>query len=593
MNASSGRAPSTTANPVTQAFREVRGDWVHVSIFSTVVNVLMLTGSLYMLQVYDRVLASRSVPTLVALSAIAIAAFVLQGALDAFRLKLLSRIGAKVDRELSPLAASAVMTMPLRGAKPSEAQQPMRDLDAMRAFLGSLGPTALIDMPFMPLFLAACFILHPWLGWLALAGGVIILILTWVTDRRSTGPTRAAMASGVERTGIAESGRRNAETIRALGMSAAFNARQTRAHDGHVKDALELSDAASGIGAYAKVVRFVLQSAVLGLGAWLVVRGELGPGAMIAASILTSRALAPIELAVAHWKGFVAARQGYQRLKTIAPHLQVADKSIDLPRPFKSLQISDAAIAAPGSQRIIVQGASFEVLAGKAIGLIGPSGSGKSTLARALVGVWPLVRGSVRLDGARLDQWEPDSLGRSFGYLPQDVELFDGSVAENIARLDPQMMSEAVLHAARIAGAHEMIVGLPDGYETVIGERGLALSGGQRQRVALARALYGDPFLVVLDEPNASLDNEGDEALTEAIRQVKARGGICVVVTHRPSGLAAVDFVGAMAGGQLQAFGPRDEVLAKVMRRPTAVPTSAPAANVVQPLHPVRAGGLP
>jgi len=583
MSAAPKPAPRFANDPVRRAFWTVRADWFHVGLFSAVVNVLMLTGSLYMLQVYDRVLASRSIPTLVALTLIAIAAFALQGALDAFRLKLLSRMGAKVDRELSPLAAQAVVLLPLKGARPADAQQPMRDLDALRGFLGSLGPTALIDMPFTPLFLVACFILHPWLGWLALAGCIIILVLTWITDRRSAGPTRAVMTSGIERARLAESGRRNAETIRGLGMSTAFNARQQQAHDGHVASALDLSDSASGIGAFAKVIRFVLQSAVLGLGAWLVVRGELGPGAMIAASILTSRALAPIELAVAHWKGFVAARQGLQRLRAIMPHLQTADKAIDLPKPFRSLHLTEATVAAPGSQRVIVQGVGFRLNAGQALGLIGPSGSGKSTLARALVGVWPLLRGSVRLDGARLDQWEPDRLGRSLGYLPQDVELFDGTVAENIARLDPDMTSESVVMAATAAGAHDMIVALPDGYDTAIGERGIALSGGQRQRIALARALYGDPFLVVLDEPNASLDNDGDEALTEAIRGVKARGGICVVVTHRPSGLAAVDLVGAMSGGQLQAFGPRDEVLQKVMRRPKP--------SVVQPLHAARGVG--
>jgi ATP-binding cassette subfamily C protein len=577
----------TGNDPVGRAFRKVRADWIHVSAFSAVVNLLMLTGSLYMLQVYDRVLASRSIPTLIALSFIAVAAFVLQGALDAFRLKLLSRIGAKVDRDLAPLAARAAVTLPLKGAKPAEALQPMRDLDALRGFLGSLGPTALIDMPFMPLFLAACFLLHPLLGWLALGGGVVILCLTWVTDRRSAGPTRAIMMSAAERGGLAESGRRNAEAIRALGMNAAFDNRFARAHADHVKDGLDLSDAANGIGAYAKVVRFVLQSAVLGLGAFLVVRGELGPGAMIAASILTSRALAPIELAVAHWKGLVAARQAYQRLKLLSPHLVASDKSIALPKPYKNLLVSDVAATAPGSQHVIVQGVSFEMKAGQVLGLIGPSGSGKSTLARALVGVWPLARGAIRLDGARLDQWEPDQLGRAMGYLPQDVELFDGTVAENIARFDPDISSDAVLKAATVAGAHEMIVALSEGYDTVIGERGAALSGGQRQRIALARALYGDPFMVVLDEPNASLDNEGDEALTEAIRTVKSRSGICVVITHRPSGLFAVDLVGAMAQGRLQAFGPRDEVLQKVMRR------SVPAAAVVQPLHPVRTGTEP
>jgi ATP-binding cassette subfamily C protein len=579
-----------SGDAVSRAFAKVRADWFHVGVFSAVVNVLMLTSPLYMLQVYDRVVSGRSVPTLVAISVIALIAFLLQGALDMFRLKLLSRMGAKIDRELSPLAALAVVTLPLKGARPGAPQQPIRDLDALRGFLGSLGPTALLDMPFMPLFLLACFALHPWLGWLTLAGGVMVLALTWITDRRSAGPSRAVMASAAERGSIAESGRRNAEAIRALGMTASFSALHQKAHDTHVRDGLELSDAGSGIGAYAKVLRLVLQSAVLGLGAYLVVRGELGPGAMIAASILTSRAMAPIETAVSHWKGFVAARQGYQRLKAIATHLQTQEKAIELPKPSKWLQVGEAGVTAPGSQRLIVQGVTFRLEAGQALGLIGPSGSGKSTLARALVGVWPLVRGVVLLDGARLDQWAPDQLGRSLGYLPQDVELFDGTVAENIARLDPAMTSEAVLKAAAAAGAHDLIVGLPDGYDTVIGERGTALSGGQRQRIALARALYGDPFLVVLDEPNASLDNEGDAALTEAISGVKARGGICIVVTHRASGLAAVDLVGAMAHGQLQAFGPRDDVLQKIMGRPAP----GRAANAVQPLGPVRgAGGKP
>lgn len=580
------RSPTAPgSDPVTRAFLHVRADWVHVSVFSAVVNLLTLTGSLYMLQVYDRVLASRSIPTLVALSLIAVAAFVLQGTLDAVRLKLLSRIGAKVDRELAPLAARATVMLPLKGAKPSDALQPMRDLDALRGFLGSLGPTALIDMPFMPLFLAACFILHPWLGFLALAGGILILCLTWITDRKSASPTRSMMTSAADRGSLAESGRRNAETIRALGMTTSFDARFRLAHARHVKDGLQLSDSTNGVGAYAKVVRFILQSAILGLGAFLVVRGELSPGSMIAASILTSRALAPIELAVAHWKGFVSARQSYYRLKALTPHLQTSEKSIELPKPSRTLHVADVAVTAPGGQRAIVQGASFEMKAGETLGLVGPSGSGKSSLARALVGVWPLVRGSVRLDGARLDQWEPDQLGRSLGYLPQDVELFDGTIAENIARFDPGATSEAVLKAARNAGAHDMIVGLSEGYDTVIGERGTTLSGGQRQRIALARALYGEPFLVVLDEPNANLDNDGDEALTEAIRGVKARGGICIVITHRASGLASADYVGAMAQGRLQAFGPRDEILQKILRRPR------PAA-VVQALNPISTGSV-
>jgi len=558
---------SKADNPVSQALRSTQSDWLHVAVFSAAVNILMLTGSLYMLQVYDRVLAARSVQTLVALSLMVLVAFALQGLLDSVRMRMLSRIGAQVDEQLLPLAARAAVTLPLRGVKPAEALQPVRDLDILRTFLSSLGPTAIIDMPFMPLFLVACFILHPWLGWLAVAGGVVILLLTVWTDRRSVAPSRAVVRSGAERGQLGESGRRNAESIRALGMGGNFAARFHKAHASHVTDNLVLSDASNGVGAVARVVRFALQSAVLGLGAYLVIRGELGPGAMIAASILTSRALAPIELAVAHWRGFVAARQAYLRLGLVLPHLETRDKTLDLPKPMRALTVEAVAVTVPGSPRLIVQGVSFEMKAGQAVGFIGPSGSGKSTLARALVGVWPTVSGGVRLDGARLEQWDPDNLGRYLGYLPQDVELFDGTISENIARFDPAMTTEAVLSAAQAAGAHELIVGFADGYDTVIGERGAALSGGQRQRIALARALYGDPFLIVLDEPNSSLDAEGDEALTRAIINIKARGGICVVITHRPSGLAAVDLVGAMAGGKMQAFGPKENILQEMMRR--------------------------
>ncbi len=590
--------PSHRNNPVTRALASTRADWVHVAIFSGVVNVLMLTGSIYMIQVYDRVLSSRSVPTLVALTLIVLAAFSLQGILDTFRLRLLSRIGARVDEQLSPLAARAAIVLPLRGVKPGEAMQPIRDLDALRGFLASLGPTALLDMPFMILFLAACYILHPWLFWVALCGGIVIVALTLVTERHSLEPSRALVRSGTERGLMAEAGRRNAEAIRALGMSQAFSDRFRQSHTRHIADNLALTDAASGIGALAKVIRLMLQSGVLGLGAYLVLRGELSPGSMLAASVLTSRALAPIELAVAHWRGFVAARQGYARLKATLPLMVTQDRTLELPKPRKALKVTDLMLAAPGTQRLIVQGVSFELKAGQALGLIGPSGSGKSTLARGLVGIWPAARGAVMLDGARLDQWDEGQLGRYLGYLPQDVDLFDGTIADNIARFDPAVTSEAVLAAARAAGAHELIVSFPEGYDTMIGEAGAALSGGQRQRIALARALYGDPFLVVLDEPNASLDQEGDEALTRAVQGVKDRGGICVVITHRQSGLAAVDLIGAMAGGKLQGFGKKEEILAEVMRRGNVRPMRPAAAGQaaqpgVRPAQPLQLGGDP
>jgi ATP-binding cassette subfamily C protein len=336
----------------------------------------------------------------------------------------------------------------------------------------------------------------------------------------------------------------------------------------------------AGLGAAAKVFRMILQSAALGLGAYLVIHGELTGGAMIAASILMSRALAPIEIAVANWKGFISARQGYARLKATLALLPAAEERLSLPAPKASLGVRDLYVGAPGTQVPIVQGLGFELKAGQALGLIGPSASGKSSLARALVGVWPALRGEIRVDGATLDQWEPDALGPHIGYLPQDVELFEGTVAENISRFQPGAAAEKVIAAAQAAGAHDMILQLPNGYDTRIGEGGAVLSGGQRQRVALARALYGDPFLVVLDEPNASLDGAGDEALNQAILKVRQRGGVVVIITHRPSALANVDLVGIMEQGRMKAMGPRDEVLQAVMKRPVGPGPAKPASHL-------------
>ena len=361
--------------------------------------------------------------------------------------------------------------------------------------------------------------------------------------------------SAAERHMLAETSRRNAEAVRALGMRGFLAARFAVVHTQHVDDGLRASDAASGVGAFAKVFRMVLQSAVLGLGAFLVIKGEMTGGAMIAASIMMSRALAPIEIAVANWKGFIGSRQGYRRLEHILSIVPAQDSRLSLPAPKNSLVVQDVYVGPPGAALPIVQCVAFQMQAGQGLGLIGPSASGKSTLARALVGVWPTLRGEVRLDGATLDQWEPDALGRHIGYLPQDVELFDGTVAENIARFRPEPEARDIIAAAQVAGAHEMILQLPEGYDTRIGEGGAVLSGGQRQRVALARALFGDPFLVVLDEPNASLDGAGDEALNKAILSVRQRGGVVIVITHRPAALGNVDLVADHGSGPPQ--GPR------------------------------------
>nr|WP_244470257.1 type I secretion system permease/ATPase [Microvirga vignae] len=564
---------------VQDALKSCLPSFTSVAGFSAVVNILALTGSIYMLQVYDRVLSSRSIPTLIGLSLIVLAAYALSGGLDMLRGRMLARIGARFDEILAPRVFDLVATMPLKGAKQAESMQPIRDVDTIRGFLSSLGPTALFDMPFMPIFLIGCFMIHPWIGVFSVIGGVCIIFLTIYTDAKSKEPSFQVTKSGAERHALAETSRRNAEAIRALGMLGHLGKRYDEVHVRHVNDGLAASESSAGISAFAKVFRMVLQSGILGLGALLVIEGQMSGGLMIAGSILMSRALAPIEIAVAHWKGFTASRQAYRRLQHIMTLVPAQGKRMPLPAPKAAVSVEEVFVAAPGAQLPIVQAASLRLQAGQGLGLIGPSASGKSTLARALVGVWPAMRGEVRLDGAALDQWEPDALGRHIGYLPQDVELFEGTVAENIARFQPKAKPEDIIAAAKAAGAHELILNLPDGYDTVLGEAGASLSGGQRQRVALARALYGNPFLVVLDEPNASLDGAGDEALNQAILSVRQRGGIVVVITHRPAALGQVDQVAIMEEGRIKAFGPRDEVLQSVMKRNT-VPAQTPTIRV-------------
>ncbi len=572
-------------SPVDAAFASIRSSFVHVGVFSSILNLLMLTGSIYMLQVYDRVLTSRSVPTLIGLSILALAAFALQGLVDMVRTRILARMAARVDAAIAPLAAGTIVELSRRGLPPDQSMRATRDLDSIRSFMASTGPTAFIDMPFMPLFVLACFLLHPWLGILAIAGGAVIILLTLLTEAWSKDPSASMARSAFERQMLAETGRRNADVIVAMGLEKTFTSRYIDAHTRHVRDLISLSDTASGIGSAVKVFRFALQSAILGLGAYLAIHDQMSPGAMIAASILTSRALAPIEVAIANWKGFIAAREAYHRLKKNPALAGPELPETELPPPQNSLTVQELVVLPPNSQKPVVSGVSFRLNKGDALGLIGPSGSGKSSLAKALVGIWPSARGTVRLDGALLTQWDPALIGRSIGYLPQDVVLFDGTIAENIARLQQDASSEAIIAAAKAARAHDLIVSLPEGYETRIGEGGTSLSAGQRQRVALARAFFGDPFLIVLDEPNSNLDSDGDEALAEAIREARARGAIVIIVTHRPSGLASVGLAGAMQAGQMKAFGPRDEVLEQVLQRKPqtpprpAAPTAFPAPH--------------
>ena len=477
-----------------------------------------------------------------------------------------------LDETLSGRVYDTLVRLPLRGGIRSDGAQPLRDLDAIRSYLSSLGPVALFDLPWIPLYLAICFAFHPLIGYTALGGAVVLVALTLATDVLMRAPTRAATVAATVRNSLAETSRRNAEALTAMGMVARIAGRWGVANRDYMRSQRLASDIGGGLGATSKVLRMVLQSAVLGVGGYLVINQQATAGIIIAGSILSARALAPVDLAIAHWKGFIAARQSWHRLSRLLAALPAQKARMSLQAPHRHLVVEGASCAPPGTQKIVVQDVGFKLEAGDGLGIIGPSGSGKSSLARLLVGVWQPVRGKVRLDGAALDQWSTDALGHHIGYLPQDVELLAGTVAENIARFEERPDSDAIIAAARAVGVHDMIVNLPDGYDTPVGEHGAGLSAGQAQRVALARAVYRDPFLVVLDEPNSNLDSEGDEALTRAILSVRERKGIVIVIAHRPSAIAGVDQILVLNQGSVQAFGPKDEVLAKVLRRPVSAP---------------------
>ncbi|MCB1520362.1 MAG: type I secretion system permease/ATPase [Hyphomicrobiaceae bacterium] len=557
------------ANDIMSALRRNWAIFVAVGFFSGIVNVLALTGSMYMLQIYDRVLTSHSLPTLVGLSVLMAGLYVAYGLLDFFRVRLMSRVGMRIDEDVSGKVFAVVQLLPLRAQRELEGERPIRDLDAIRQFLSGLGPTALFDMPWLPVYLGVVYLLHPMLGLFATAGAVLLVGLTIWSEVASAAPVRRAAQSYKDRSTLAEAAHRNAQTSRALGMSERIGARWQTLNTRYVDDTTAASDATSAIGTASKILRLLLQSGMLGLGAYFAVKGEVTAGVIIAASITLSRALAPIELAISHWRGFVAARQGYHRLVTLFDAVDLDQQErLKLPAPHKSLSVHNLFVAPPGASKPVISNVNFELQAGDAMGVIGATAAGKSTLGRALVGIWKPshIASAIRVDGASLDQWPPTELGRHIGYLPQDIGLFEGTVAENIARFDPEAKSDDIIAAARAANCHELVVRLPDGYQTRIGDDGQKLSGGQRQRIALARALYGDPFLIVLDEPNANLDADGEAALTQAIAAARARGGIVIVIAHRPAAIAAVNMLLMVADGQVKAFGPRDEVLRKVMQ---------------------------
>ncbi|MHC2433659.1 type I secretion system permease/ATPase [Bradyrhizobium sp. USDA 4451] len=572
-------APSVRRSELAEALRACRSAFIGVGLISCMINLLYLTGSMFMLQVYDRVLPSRSVPTLVGLVVIAAVLYMAQGVLDLLRGRILGRVGTSLDEALNARVFDTIVRLPLTAGNRSEGLQPLRDLDNVRSFLGSMGPGAFFDLPWLPFYMAICFAFHWLLGVTALIGAVILVTLTLITEYLSRRPAKEAMSLAARRNDLAASSRRNAEVLVAMGMAGRMNKRWNEANEEYLSGNQHASDVTGGLGAVAKVLRMMLQSAVLAVGAWLVIHQEATGGIIIAGSILSARALAPVDLAIAHWKSFVAARQSWQRLNRLLEQIPARPQQTLLQAPEKKLSVEAVTMVAPGDQRVIVQDVSFTVEAGSGVGVIGPSGSGKSSLIRALVGVWVPARGKVRLDGAALDQWSSDELGRHIGYLPQDVELFAGTVAQNICRFDPDAKSDGIIAAAKEAGVHEMIIKMREGYDTQVGEQGSALSAGQAQRVALARALYGNPFLIVLDEPNSNLDSEGDEALTRAVRGARERGAVVIVVAHRPIGIEGVDQLLVLKDGRMQTFGPKETVLAQVLQR--VAPPVPPPIKIV------------
>jgi ATP-binding cassette subfamily C protein len=495
------------------------------------------------------------------------------------RARVLSRIGRDIVDRISPRAFDTMIRSSIDRRAPDDELRIMRDLDSIRAFLSGSAVPAFFDLPWMPLYVTICFLFHPAIGWLVLIGALLLCSVTYVTEVLGRGPEHELRDLAAGRRNIAETARRNAEFVQASGMRGVMAMRWGQQDQDYLRRHQSLSDIVGGFGSFTRMFRMILQSTVLALGAYLVINQQATAGVMLAATILSIRALAPVELVIANWRGFVAARQGLAHLSELLVSLPQEQDCVVLPRPARALRVTSLTLATPGTRTVVLHDVSFSLDAGQVLGVIGPTGSGKSSLTRALVGAWKPARGVIRLDGARLDQWKTDMLGTFIGYLPQQVELFEGTVAQNISRFQQAADGKALMRAAHASGVHDIILRMPNGYQSQVGEGGALLAGGQRQRVALARALYGDPFLLVLDEPNANLDADGEAALAHAIQKAKHRGAITVVVTHRPSILAIVDSVLVLNEGRAQSFGPRAQVIAAYSRRKAQAAVEKPAAG--------------
>ncbi|WP_278361566.1 type I secretion system permease/ATPase [Stutzerimonas kunmingensis] len=572
-------------NSLKAALKACKGSFISVGFFSFFVNLLMLVPSFYMLQVYGRVVTSGSITTLVMLTLIMTILMATMGSLEWTRSRIMVRLSTKLDVMLSRDVYRASFKRALDSGGMDASAQPLNDLTGLRQFLTGNGLFAFFDTPWLPVYIGVMFLFHPWYGWIAIASAIVLLCLAVLNEKLTGKAIAEANKQNIAASLYTTKNLRNAEVIESMGMlhtlMERWGARQ--------KKVLALQSSASDKGgmitSLSKTFRMLVQSLILGVGAYLAVKQEITPGLMIAGSILLGRALAPIDLMIGSWKGFISARSQYERLNEILDKQQAEPQRMSLPAPQGNVLVENLLISAPGSKTPILKNISFAVQAGSVVGIIGPSASGKSTLARALLGVWAPQHGVVRLDGADINNWDKRELGPYVGYLPQDIELFEGTISENIARFG-EIDSEKVIQAARTAGVHEMILQLPEGYDTVIGSDGVNLSGGQRQRVGLARAIYGNPRLIILDEPNSNLDDVGERALAHAIQQIKATGATIFIITHRTSILSQLDRLLVLSNGAISLYGPRELVMAELNKQQQAaqqkVAQAAPSVSAAR-----------
>jgi ATP-binding cassette subfamily C protein EexD len=546
-----------------ESLRDVKRYFLYAGLFSAAVNILMLTPIIYMLQVYDRVVSSGSLSTLTMLSLLMVGLLLAMGGFEWVRSMILISASNRIEKRLRRRVFDATFQRALYSGGLQANSQPLQDLSALRQFLTGNGLFAFFDAPWFPIYILIMFLFHPWFGVAGIIAGIIMVALA-VTNEKVTSK-RLKNANQIHNRVSSQTGDslKNAEVIAAMGMTEDLRHRQERESDEVLSLQTQASQAGGLLSSLTKSLRVIMQSTLLGMGAFLALQQEITPGMMIAGSLLLGRALAPIDMLVGSWKGFSVARAQYERLGELLDSTPMKPESMELPEPHGNLQAEQVVVVPPGSKTAVVRGVSFQLAAGEALGIVGPSASGKSSLARALLGVWPTYSGKVRLDGADISLWNREQLGPYIGYLPQDIELFDGSISENICRfteIDP----EKVVAAAKLAGVHDLILKLPQGYDTVIGASGGMLSGGQRQRIGLARAVYGNPKLLVLDEPNSNLDDQGERELVDALQRIKQEGCTVIVISHRTMLLQCVDKILAIKEGTTAGFGPRDQILASL-----------------------------